>query len=300
MTLLSLALAASLAQATPVVAAPAESGEALKSAQVAPANLPPKPGWSGYANANLSFITGNAQSLTVTFGVGALRTWDKWALGLKGWLAYGSGTPFGGQYAVLALYGGVNIRGDRIINKLISVFAAFTEEFDHLKSIETRSAVDLGVGFNILNWGVKDWEKLYLRIDVGLRGGYETHFQYYPAVERPLTKAQWEQSPYGAAILAQRTGLTFRWSPIKNLRISEELEVIPYLIPTGAATPGRVLVNNTLKVSVQITSFLSLVATYAIYFDSQPPPGLAIPPSLVALNRTPLDQVLTVGVAATF
>ncbi len=271
----------------------------------------PPAGWKGLAGLNLALLAGNTQSFTLTFNLGLTRKWTVWALGIRAWAAYGTltttvitsvdaagkPTTINGQYTtaevtnVAALNAGASVRGDRFLTDIVSIYAAWTEDFDHIKNIEARHLGDLGVGFTLLNVAdrkIKDWQKLYLRLDIGLRGGYETHWQYFPVSAATET-------PLGIGILAGRAALAFRWSPAKNIRISEDLEVIPYFLPgSRGQTAGRVLINNTTKLSAAITSYIALTAGFILNYDSQPPQP-RIPPF-----RTPLDIILTLGAEAAF
>ena len=127
----------------------------------------------------------------------------------------------------------------------------------------------------------KDVERLFLRLDVALRGGYETRWRYFP------TEAGVD--PYGVPILAPRVAGTFRWSLNKHLRLSEELEFVPFLL---APVSGRLLINNTTKLNANVTETVALTAALVINYDSMPPPST--PAKLTT------DVALTVGVEAAF
>ena len=130
-----------------------------------------------------------------------------------------------------------------------------------------------------------DLEKLFLKLDLALRGGYETRFQYFP------TPAAVD--PYGIAILAPRAAIAFRWGFNKHVRFSEEIEVIPFVLAPEA---GRLLLNNTTKLSSRITENLALTAAVVVNYDSRPPQ--AAPPP--APQRLSTDVTLTAGIEAVF
>src|SRR5262245_17863599 len=49
--------------------------------------------WTGMAGLGLTYITGNAQNLTLTANIGIDRKWDPWLLGVRLWGAYGIANP---------------------------------------------------------------------------------------------------------------------------------------------------------------------------------------------------------------
>ena len=173
------------------------------------------------------------------------------------------------------------LRGDRSFGGFASLFVLVGEEFDHVKNIETRTVGELGTGLTFFNQKDGDLERLFLRLDLALRAGYETRFQYFPA--------EAAVDPYAIVILAPRAALTFRWSLNKHLRLSEELEVMPFLLEP---TAGRLLLNSTTKLNAQLTDNVSLTTSLLINYDSKPP--VSTPP------RVSTDVALTVGVEAAF
>jgi putative salt-induced outer membrane protein YdiY len=96
---------------------------------------------------------------------------------------------------------------------------------------------------------------------------------------------------YGYVILAPRAAITFRWNFSKDVRFSEELEFIPFLL---APTTGRLIMNNTTKLNARLTEFLSLTTAIVVNYDSTPPEGAG------GLKRKDTDVALTVGLEATF
>ena len=256
-------------------------------------------GWHGLANLNIAYLSGNTNSFTINFNAGANKKFGAWGVGLKLWTSYGFATV--NTYATsaptvpipttstVALLGGFNIRGERDFTKIVGMFLSFNEDFDHVKNIEARHMFDLGVALNFLNiQPEKDWRKLYLRVDIGLRGGYESDFQYYPT----------PKNIGGYGMLAQRTALAIYWSPVKTVRLSNELEVIPYLLPVNTQTlnipAGRVLVNNLFKLSADITKYLAVTTSLLVSYDSHPPKALG------GVDRVNTDLILLAGIEAKF
>lgn len=247
--------------------------------------------WTGSVGAGLTFITGNSQTLTLTGTATADRKWDHWALGIRLNGAYGLANPAanvtGTTTSVTARRASGTVRGGRSFGSgLVSLYALAGSEFDHMKNIESRTIGELGTGLTFFNTKRGDQEKFYLRLDLAMRAGYESRFQYFP-VEAPV------EGDYGIIILAPRAAITMRWNLTKDLRFSEELEVIPYVLAPSA---GRLLINNTTKLNTRLTESVSLATALVVNFDSQPPQ--AAPPP--APQRLSTDVALTVGVEATF
>lgn len=260
------------------------------SAPAAPAAAPAPTGvdkWIGNVGVGLSFITGNSQTLTLTGAASADRKFGDWALGIRANGAYGLANPdtnANADASVTARRASATVRGDRSFGSgFAAIFALVGSEFDHMKSIESRSIGELGAGLTFFNKKDGDLEKLYLRFDLAARGGYETRFQYFPV---PSTVAD-----YGIVILAPRAALTFRWSFSKDVRLTEELEFIPFVL---APTSGRLLINNNTKLSARLTENLALQTSVLVNFDSQPPVGSG------GLTRKTTDVALTVGLEASF
>ncbi|MBL9039571.1 MAG: DUF481 domain-containing protein [Archangium sp.] len=250
-----------------------------------PATLPSNP-WVGNVGFGLAFLSGNSQQLTVTATGAADKKWQAWGLGIRANAAYGLSNPSanvtGTTSDVTARRAMGTVRGDRSFGEgFASIFVLGGTEFDHLKNVEFRGYGEAGTGLTFFNQKEGELEKLYLRLDLALRGGYETRFQYFPtpsAVTDP-----------NIAILAPRAALAFRWAFSKYVRFSEELEFIPFVL---APVAGRLLINNTTKLNARLTESLSLSTAVLVNYDSLPP---AATPA-----RLPTDVALTVGVEAAF
>lgn len=245
--------------------------------------------WNGSVGAGFAFITGNSQTLTLTANIAADRRWENWALGIRVAGAYGLANPSanvsGSGSQTTARRANGNIRGDRLFGSVVSAFALASTEFDHMKNIESRNLGELGVGLTFFNRKEGDLEKLFFRLDLAMRAGYETRHQYFPA--------SLAVDPYGQVILAPRGALAFRWAINANVRISEELEFIPYLLAPSA---GRLLLNNSTKIAARVTENVSLTTGLIIQYDSQPPQ--AAPPP--APQRVTTDVSLVAGIEAAF
>ncbi len=247
----------------------------------------PEEKWVGNLGLGLTFITGNAQTLTLTGTASASRQFGAWMLGLKANGAYGLANPDTNASAVTsttARRAAASVRGDRTFGDgFAAIFATAGGEFDHMKNIESRALGELGASLTFFNKKEATYEKLYLRADLAARGGHETRFQYFPT---PVVV-----DPYGVIILAPRAAFTFRWGFSEHVRFSEEFEVIPYVL---APELGRVLINSTTKLNARLTETLSLATSLLLNYDSKPPVPTGGAP------RKELDVALTVGVEAAF
>lgn len=243
--------------------------------------------WIGNVGLGLTFITGNSQTLTLTGSAAADRKWEKWALGIRLNGAYGLANPDTNASAVAnitARRGMGTVRLDRTLgDSFAALFALVGSEFDHMKSIESRNIGELGAGLTFFNKKEGDLEKFYLRLDLAMRAGYETRFQYFPTPGMV--------TDYGIVLLAPRAAITLRWSFSKDVRLTEELEFIPFLL---APTSGRLLLNNNTKLSARLTENLALNTGILVNFDSMPPVGAD------GSTRKQTDVALTVGLEANF
>lgn len=267
--------------------AEAVEGTSARSPAATPAVAPPEH-WRGTVGLGFSFLAGNAESLTLT-GTGAFdRKWTTWSASIRASGAYGISNPTagvaGGTSQTTARRASVTARGDRAFGTFASLFVLGGGEFDHVKNVEARGFGELGTGLTLLNQQLGDLEQLFLRVDLALRSGYETRVQYFPRFEKI--------SPYGIVLFAPRCAATFRWAPSKDVRLSEELELIPFVLPGSA---GRVLINNTTKLSARLTERVSLTTALVLNFDSSPPQAPAPTPA-----KRSTDVAVTAGIEASF
>lgn len=259
------------------------AGEAKEEKKAAPSP------WNGTVGVGLQFITGNAQTLTLTGNLAVDRTWDVWKLGLKLNGAYALSNPKanepGTTTSTTAERAQGILRGDRLFGSFASVFVLGGSEFDHVKNIESRSYGELGTGLTFFDRKDADQkEKLYLRLDLAMRAGYETRFQYFPVLA-PVPD-------YSIIILAPRAALAFRWNFNAHVHLTEDLEFIPFVLAPDA---GRLLINNTTKLSADITESVSLTTAVQVNYDSRPPS--VAPPGFARLST---DVALTAGLEARF
>ncbi len=262
------------------------AGPVLEAAQIDPAAAAAAELWRGNVGFGLAYLTGNSQQLTITAQAAAERNWGKWGFGMKASGAYGLSNPAANvstsTSAVTARRAGALLRGDRAFGSgFASTFILAGLEFDHMKNIESRGYGEAGAGLTFFNVKQGDLEKVYLRLDLAMRAGSESRFQYFPTPAGVIDPT--------IAILAPRAALAFRWAFSKDVRFSEELEFIPFLLQP---TLGRLLINNTTKLNARLTETLSLSTSLLINYDSMPP--VSIPARLTT------DVALTVGIEAAF
>lgn len=252
-----------------------------------PAGAPAAPSassWAGNAGLGLSLLGGNTQTITLTGSVALDKKWDLWTLGVRATGAYGltnSDTSEGSTTVsqTVARRAAATVRADRSFGGITAAFALLGGEFDHVKNIESRAYGEAGASFSVFNEKVEDYEKLYLRLDVALRFGRETRFTYFPT---PAAVNEYE-----IWILAPRVAGTFRWALNKNFRISEEFEVLPFMLPP---TTGRFLINSNTKLNTRITENVSLTIGFLLNVDTSPPKA----------SLRVYDFALTAGAEAAF
>ncbi len=246
--------------------------------------------WLGSFGAGLSFITGNTNQLTLTGQLGLDRKFDVWAVGVRVSGAYGLANPTGetGKDQTTARRAAATIRGDRSFGSgFAAIYALAGAEFDHVKSIGWRGFGESGASLTFFNRKEGDLEKLFLRVDLGLRGGFESRYQFFP-VEADLGADQ-----RNAPILAPRAALLFRWGFSKDVRFSQEFEAVPYLL---APNPGRLLLNSNTRLNARLTESISFAAGLLLAYDAVPPGPKQGEPGA----RKPLDATLTLGLEAAF
>ncbi|MCA2978284.1 MAG: DUF481 domain-containing protein [Myxococcaceae bacterium] len=253
-------------------------------APAAPATAPAAGAWAGTAGLGLSLLGGNTQTITLTANVALDRKWELWTLGIRATGAYGVTNPDTTLNSTttaqtVARRAGATVRGDRSLGTIGGAFVLAGAEFDHVKSIESRSFGEAGASFKLFDEKEGDLERLFLRFDLALRGGYETRWIYFPASTPP--------KDYAIALLAPRVAGMFRWALNKNFRFSEDLEVLPFLL---APVSGRFLINSNTKVNARITDNVSLTLGFLLNIDTQPP----------AANLRSFDYALTAGAEAAF
>ncbi|MFP2929442.1 DUF481 domain-containing protein, partial [Pyxidicoccus sp. 3LG] len=230
--------------------------------------------WDVTLGAGLISLTGNASTFTFSGLASAQRKTDKWIYAFKAYSAYGRSRPpeVEGDESVsqvVALNAGAELRGDRRFTEVLSGYLLVGAETDHVKSIESRTSGEGGLG--VLWWDEKSKEdkESYLRTDIAFRYAYETRFQYYPE------RLDLENVDLGGP----RFGAVFRYGLSKNVLFKEDVEVIVSVIGDT-----RVLVNSQTQLSVGLTEALSLGASFQVKHDSEPPVGKVSTDTALAFN----------------
>lgn len=245
--MLCLVLAVLLAQA-PVAAAPG-----APPAAAAESNL------SGTATLGGVLLTGNSDSTSLAFGASLTWKTTDWIVGFKASAAYGRSTdPSTHVESTSALNGAISARGARRLNPLLAIYLEGIVETDHLKSIEARPAAELGASLQLIDRKDGDFQSEALRVDLGVRGGYEYRFQYYPVVSNLADQE----------ILAPKAGAAFRYAITRATILGDEINAL-LNVPDGP----RLLLTNVIKLSTQLYTKLSFSVSYGIAEDSKPPVG---------------------------
>ncbi|MCY1020289.1 DUF481 domain-containing protein [Pyxidicoccus sp. MSG2] len=252
--------------AAPVAAAPAP--------EAAPAPAAKADVWDVTLGAGLISITGNASTFTFSGLASAQRKTEHWIYAVKAYSSYGRSRPpeLEGEEAVsqvVALNAGAELRGDRRFTQVLSGYALIGAETDHVKSVESRTFGEGGLG--ILWWDEKSKEgkESYLRTDAAFRYAYETRFQYYPE------RLDLEDVDLGGP----RFGAAFRYSVNEHVLFKEDVEVLISVIGDS-----RVLASSQTQLSVGLTDALSLAAGFLVKTDSEPPAGKVSTDTALSLN----------------
>jgi hypothetical protein len=244
--------------------------------EAAAAAAPATKGWSGTLGGNLIWIAGNAQSLTFSVTLALEKKTEDWIYAVKGNAIYGQAlvqptdATIPATTQVVALAGGLLLRGDRRFTKSVTGYLAAGADADHIKSVEYRLAGEAGSGITWLERTEGDLTLLLLRTDLGFRYARESRFQYYPT----------RMNLPDVDIAAPRLGIAFRYALSKDLLFTEDAEILPNIIGDF-----RYLFNSLSKLSVRITNLFSFASSLQLAQDSAPAPG-----------KKNLDSILTVGI----
>ncbi|WP_253910664.1 DUF481 domain-containing protein, partial [Pyxidicoccus fallax] len=230
--------------------------------------------WDVTLGAGLISLTGNASTFTFSGLASAQRKTEHWIYAIKAYSSYGRSRPpeVEGEEAVsqvVALNAGLELRGDRRFTQVLSGYLLAGAETDHVKSVESRSFGEGGLG--VLWWDEKtpEGKESYLRTDAAFRYAHETRFQYYP------TRLDLEDVDLGGP----RFGAVFRYGLSKNVLFKEDVEVLVSVIGDS-----RMLLNSQTQLSVGLTEALSLSTSFMVKHDSAPPPGKVSTDTALALN----------------
>nr|BDT37176.1 DUF481 domain-containing protein [Myxococcus sp. MH1] len=240
----------------------------------APADDKKKEEWDITLGLGLISLTGNASTLTFSGLASAQRTTEHWIVGIRGYGNYGRSRPpeVAGEEQesqLVALNAGLELRGDRRFTQMLSGYLLTGAETDHVKSVESRTIGEGGLG--VLWWDEKkkDERESYLRTDLAFRYARETRFQYYPSrLDLP-----------DVDIGGPRFGVAFRYGITKDVLFKEDAEVLLSVIGDS-----RVLVNSQTQLAVNLTEALSLGVSFLVKHDSKPPEGKVPTDTALAFN----------------
>ncbi|WP_141621802.1 DUF481 domain-containing protein [Myxococcus sp. AB036A] len=242
--------------------------------EAAPATDKKQGEWDVTVGLGLISLTGNASTLTVSGLASAQRTTEHWIYAIKSYGSYGRSRPpeVTGEEAVsqvVAFNAGLELRGDRRFTDVISGYLLGGAETDHVKSVESRTFGEGGLG--VLWWDEKKEKgrESYLRTDAAFRYANETRFQYYP------TRMNLPDVDLGGP----RFGAVFRYGLAQNVTFKEDVEVLVSVIGDS-----RMLFNSQTQLSVGLTKQLSLGTSFLVKHDSAPPPGKVSTDTALALN----------------
>ncbi len=247
-----------------------------------PEATPPKPDlWTGNAGVGLTWVTGNVTSIAFVASAQATRKGERTITVLKGFGGYGEKLNDAGTASEVLMYNaGLAAQFDYRFTKHISAFFGAGIDTDHIKSVEIRGYGDLGVGVVWLDEKDgepgKEFQRLYLKSDLGIRVQPETRYQYYPV----------QADVPNELMIGPRLAVSFRYALSARAFFTEEAEVLPNVLPNQ---PGRVLLNSTSKLGVGIAANMSLAAGFTLKYDSAP-----------AAGRKNTDTVLSIGLDASF
>lgn len=265
---LSLLLALLVAQAVPAKT-PAPKGAATTTAQAAESAAPV---WTGTVALGLIALTGNSQTITFSTNAALQRKSEHWIWGVNAAAAYGQNTAAGATAAtVTALAASVQARGDRRFGDALSLYLLSGVDTDHLKSIEDRPYGELGISILWFDEKIEKFEKSSFKTDLGFRYGHEYRFLYYGA-GAPAAQA-------GVNLVAPRVGASYRFAVNKDIIFTEEASALGNVVDQT-----RLIATSVSKLSSRLTEKVALGVSFALQYDSAPPP-----------MKVNTDTALTVG-----
>jgi putative salt-induced outer membrane protein YdiY len=240
-----------------------------------PAPPPPPSAWSGTVGLGFISLTGNSRTVTFTANVAAERKSTDWIASTKAYGNYGQNRSATTQDTeTVAEAAGLLLRLDRRFATRYTAYVLGGVETDHVKSVELRSAGELGA---TIVWvdakGDTGWTTS-LRTDLGFRVSEERRYQYFPTA----------QEIPDVTLYAPRAGLAFAYAVSKDVVFTEDAEVMPNVVGDS-----RVLVNSVSKISTRLSRTLAFGIAYKVAYDSAPAPEKVSTDTTLALT---LDVLL--------
>lgn len=266
--------AVKVAEAAARVSAVVPAKLEVPAAAAAPA-APAGAAWSGTVGLGFISLTGNSRTVTFTANAAAERKSEDWIYSGKVYGNYGQNRAAGAtETDTVAEAAGALLRLDRRFGARYSVYALAAADTDHVKSVELRTAGEIGA---TVGWvdaaGATGWTTS-LRTDFGFRVSEERRYQYYPTALEVDDET----------LVAPRAGLVFKYAVSKDVLFTEEAEVLPNVVGDS-----RVLVNSVSKVSTRLSRTLAFGIAYTVMHDSAPAPGKVATDTTLALT---LDVLL--------
>jgi hypothetical protein len=215
--------------------------------------------WTGTVGLNFILVTGNADTLTLSSNGAFERRWEDWVLGGKFSGIYGqSRASVSAAESVVALAAAGQLRGDRKVSGITSVFLLGGADTDHVKSIELRMTGEGGFAVNWIERKEEAQTTLLLRTDLGARYQRDNRFQYYPTrMDLP-----------DVTFVAPSLGLGFRYALNKEVSIVEEAQVASNIVGDS-----RVITGSLSRLVAHVVAGLSFSTSFQINYDSKPAAG---------------------------
>jgi putative salt-induced outer membrane protein YdiY len=242
-----------------------------------PAAPPPPPAakWSGTVGLGMISLTGNSRSTTFNTALAAERKSEAWIWAVKAYATYGqSRAAADGEDETVAEAAGLLLRLDRRFGPRYSTFVAGAVDTDHVKSVELRSAGELGATVAWVDAAGESGWSVSLRTDLGFRIANEQRYQYYPE------RLQLEDE----TLYAPRAGLALKYGLSKDVVFTEDAEILPNVVGDS-----RVVMNSISKISTRLSRSLAFGVAFTVNHDSRPAPGKVTTDTALALT---LDVLL--------
>jgi len=224
---------------------------------------PPKPtaDWQGTVGAGLILMTGNTQTTTFTGTALAIRESMGWIWTAKAGGAYGQNRAAVAPTPEVSAWNAAGqLRLDRKLGEIWTVYVLGGAETDHVAAVELRGYGELGVSAQWVDVKEKDFQWIGLRTDLGFRYATEKRWQYYGATTGALP---------GADFYAPRLGLSFRYAFSKDVWFTEEAEFMPGVF----VTPNRFQTKSMSKLAARVASNVTTGIGYLVVDDSRPAAG---------------------------
>lgn len=245
---------------------------------------PPKVKLSGSASLSLVWLAGNSNAITGQLNAGLSMFVERWTLSLKAGAAYGQARgPDDLADKVTALNVSGELKGTRNFTDIVGIYLLSGAGHDAVARVNWRVWEEAGMALTfvrLMDPTDKEFIRFQLGADVGARYQREEWFQFFPTATEargPIVNPQ-------PNIVAIKAALGLRYAPIKNILITENLEMLPDVL-----TPANFVLNNVTALVVKVIGPFSLSTSFTLKFDNLPPPG-----------AQKLDTILAFGADVSF